>query len=96
MLLSQIGHTVVHTKNGSEAIEAFISVQTKHSAFDCVIPDLTIASGMGAEPKIKRMCEIDPSVKAILTNGCTAHPVPDDFKGNGFHSLLKKPFTTEG
>ena len=92
MILSQIGHTVEQAKNGSEAIEILIRAKSKGESFDCVILDLTIVSGVGAERAVKRILEIDPNIKAILTSGFVTHPVIDEFKERGFHGVLKKPF----
>jgi DNA-binding NtrC family response regulator len=93
IILSQIGHKVEYAKNGSEAIEILMHAKLKGVSFDCVILDLTIDSGVGAEQAIKRILEIDPRVKAILTSGHATHPVIDDYKNHGFHSVLKKPFS---
>jgi PAS domain S-box-containing protein len=94
MLLSKIGHTVELAKNGSEAIEIFNRAKSGGASFDCVILDLTIVAGVGAEQAIKRILEIDPEIKAILTSGYTAHPVIENYKSHGFHSVLTKPFTS--
>jgi PAS domain S-box-containing protein len=93
MMLSQGGHTVAQTANGSEAIETVIRAKSSGEPFDCAILDLTIVSGVGAERAIKRILEIDPNIKAILTSGYSTHPVIDAFKDHGFHGVLKKPFT---
>ena len=92
MILTNIGHTVEYAENGSEAIETIVRAKANGTSFDCAILDLTVVSGIGAEQTIKQILEIDPRIKTILTTGYVDHPVVDDYKNHGFHSILKKPF----
>jgi PAS domain S-box-containing protein len=93
-ILSRNGHRVEHAKTGSEAIDLIIRAKTDMISFDCVILNLTISASIGAERAVKRILEIDPQIKTILTSGYETHPVVDDYRNYGFHSVIKKPFNS--
>ncbi|MBN1577117.1 MAG: response regulator [Chitinispirillaceae bacterium] len=91
-ILGQLGHRVEQVKNGSHAIERLVNAKAEGISFDCVILDLIVTEGVGAVQAIKRIREIDPAIKAILTSGHADHPAIDDYEQHGFDSVLKKPF----
>jgi PAS domain S-box-containing protein len=92
LIIGQFGHKVENAKNGSEAIELLMNAKANRSPFDCVILDLIVTNGTGALQAIKRIHEIDPTIKAILTSGDIDHPAMNDHKRYGFDFVLKKPF----
>jgi DNA-binding NarL/FixJ family response regulator len=50
---------------------------------------------MGGKEAIKRLFEIDPNVKAIVSSGYSNDPVICDFKQFGFRGSLAKPYKIE-
>ena len=57
-----------------------------------VISDLTIPGGMGGEEAVRRLHEIDPDVKAIVSSGYAMDPVMSEFRAHGFCAMIAKPY----
>jgi CheY-like chemotaxis protein len=92
-MLNHMGYEVELVRSGAEAIERYKESRRKGNPFDIVILDLTIRGGWGGEETIKGLIEIDPTVKAILSSGETAHPAVSYFREYGFSALLPKPYS---
>ena len=83
---------VYFVNSGSEAIELYNhNLETGHP-FDVVLMDLTIPGGMGGGETIKKLLEIDPDVKAIVSSGYSNDPIMANFKEYGFRGCLAKPY----
>jgi two-component system cell cycle sensor histidine kinase/response regulator CckA len=92
-ILVRLGYEVAFAEDGAEAIELYRSAMGKRgSPFAAVIMDLTIAGGMGGKEAVKKLIEIDPKVKAIVSSGYSKDPVMADYKQFGFSGVIAKPF----
>ena len=78
-----------------EAIELFQKALELGHPFDALILDLTVRAGMGGKEAIRRLREIDPGVKAIVSSGYSNDPILADFKNYGFWGRIAKPYTAE-
>ncbi len=58
--------------------------------FNAVILDLTVPGGMGGKESIKKLSEIDPNVKAIVSSGYSNDPVMANFREYGFSGVYSK------
>jgi CheY-like chemotaxis protein len=47
---------------------------------------------MGGEEAVRRLREIDPGVRAIVSSGYNTDPVLANFRDHGFAGVLPKPF----
>jgi two-component system cell cycle sensor histidine kinase/response regulator CckA len=56
---------------------------------------LTIPGGMGGEDTLKKLREINPEVKAIVSSGYSEDPVMSEFKKHGFNAIVRKPYQYE-
>jgi PAS domain S-box-containing protein len=94
-ILSYIGYDVAFASDGKEAIDQYIKAKENGEKYDVVIMDLTIPGGMGAEDTIKKLIDIDPEIKAIVSSGYSNAPIISDFYKYGFRGAVTKPFRIE-
>ncbi len=91
-ILNKLGYEVEFAKDGAEAIELYKKAQASGRKFDAVILDLTIPGGMGGLEAIRKLHEIDPEIKAIVSSGYSNDPIMDEYKGHGFSGVIVKPY----
>lgn len=91
-LLVNLGYEVVAAKEGGEAVQRYKDSLAEGRPFDAVVMDLTVPGGMGGGEAIKKLQELDPGVKAIVSSGYSNDPVMSDYKRFGFRAVLPKPY----
>lgn len=91
-MLTSLGYEICGAKDGVEAIELYKKDRESGKPFDAVIMDLTVPGGMGGTEAIKRMLEIDPSVKAIVSSGYSNDMIMSEYKKYGFAAFIVKPY----
>ena len=91
-MLKKLGCEVVCVKDGAEAIIKYKQSKETGKPFDVVIMDLTIPGGMGGQETIKKLLEIDPEVKAIVSSGYSNDPIMSHYQAYGFSSVIAKPY----
>lgn len=94
-MLIDMGYEVVLANNGDKAIELYKSAGESGKPFDVVVLDLTIVGGMGGKDTIKKLLEIDPEVKAIISSGYSNDPMMSEYKRYGFSDVVAKPYEVE-
>ncbi|MFH2011918.1 MAG: ATP-binding protein [Pseudomonadota bacterium] len=91
-MLDKLGYESEFAKDGSEAIDMYKAAVESGKSYDAVILDLTVPGGMGGKDTVKRLLEIDPGVKAVVSSGYSDDPVLANFKEYGFKGIMPKPF----
>ncbi len=90
--LKWLGYIFECAGNGAEAINLYkMSIKEKRK-FDAVILDLTVVDGMGGEKAIKKLLEVDPDVKGIISSGYSHGPVLAEPEKYGFVGKIAKPY----
>ena len=91
-MLKSMSYEVEVTTNGTEAVEIYKQAQESGRRFDAVILDLTIPGGIGGKETVRKLLEINPKIKAIVSSGYSNDPIISDFKNYGFSGVIAKPF----
>ncbi|MBI5454115.1 MAG: response regulator [Deltaproteobacteria bacterium] len=91
-ILTELGYEVAFAGDGEEAIEAYKGGLASGRPYDAVIMDLTIPAGMGGKEAIKKLLEIDPSARAIVSSGYSNDSIMSEFAKYGFAAVIAKPY----
>lgn len=94
-MLVQLGHEVVLAADGDEALNFYQEAINAERLFDLVIMDLTIPGGMGGEETVRKILDIAPDAKVVVSSGYSNDPIMANYKEYGFCSALVKPYQME-
>lgn len=94
-ILNHLGYETRFADDGLKAIDLYKKALEDGCPFDVVIMDLTIPGGMGGKETIKKLLEIDPAAKAIVSSGYANDPIMAEFSTYGFKAVIPKPYKIE-
>ncbi len=94
-MLESLSHEVMVAEDGEDAIKKYSEAKRTGRAFDIVILDLTVRGGMGGDETVRKLKEIDPKVKVVVSTGYSDNPVASEYLSHGFVASLSKPYTIE-
>jgi len=94
-MLALEGYDVEMACDGAEVIRKYQEARKVGEPFDVVIMDLTVPGGMGGKEAIKKLLEIDPQVKALITSGYSNDAVISQYKQYGFCDVVTKPYNKQ-
>jgi len=91
-MLVHMGWEAEFAKDGEDALKQYREALESGVPFDVVILDLTVPGGIGGKEAIKKLVEIDPAVKAIVSSGYSDDPIMAQFMDHGFVGVVRKPY----
>ncbi|TAN40838.1 MAG: PAS domain-containing sensor histidine kinase [Nitrospirae bacterium] len=91
-MLNQCGCNAAFSNNGEEMLSKYAEALEVGHPFDVVIIDLIIASGMGGKHAIKKLLELDPHARAIVSSGYSEDLIMANYRDYGFKAALPKPY----
>ena len=91
-MLERLGFDVEKADEGNEAVGLYREAKKEGTPFDLIILDLTIPGGMGGREALKRIMEIDPQVRAVVSSGYSRDPVLTRYWEFGFRGAVPKPY----
>jgi DNA-binding response OmpR family regulator len=91
-MLRALGHAVVETAKGEDAIAAFEQARSEGAPFDVVTLDLKVAGGLGGLETARALLAIDPGALLLAVSGYSDEGTMAAFAAEGFGDALAKPF----
>jgi CheY-like chemotaxis protein len=93
VMLPLAGYAVELTNDGAESIKKYVEAKDSGKPFDAVIMDLTVPGGMGGKEAVKKLLEINPDAKVIVSSGYATDPIMSEYKEHGFSAIITKPYS---
>jgi PAS domain S-box-containing protein len=89
-MLTHLGYEVATAESGEEALELL-----KHRTVDLVILDMILGEGMDGLDTYRKILEIHPGQKAVITSGYSESDRVKEAQRLGAGSYIKKPYMLE-
>jgi PAS domain S-box-containing protein len=92
-MLEHLGYQVDLCEDGTDALRLYQDGMESGRPYTVVFMDLTIPGGMGGKATMKKLLEIDPEVKGVVTSGYSNDPILAYYREYGFCGVVEKPFS---
>lgn len=86
------GVEVTEATGAEVALRACEQAKQSGRPFHLVIADLSLPNDMSGEEAVRKLREIDPDLKAVVSSGYDQDPIMSDFRRHGFDAALAKPY----
>jgi two-component system cell cycle sensor histidine kinase/response regulator CckA len=92
-MLNYLGYETDFSCSGSEGLVKSQEAINSGRRYDVIVIDLTIPGDIGGLKLFRRIKEIDPQVKVVVSSGYSNLSVITNFKFHGFSGAIKKPYS---
>jgi len=92
-ILENLGYEVESVNDGEAALSEYRHSLEQNRPYDLLIFDLTIPGGMGGIETMKKILELNPKARGIVSSGYSNDPVMANFADYGFSDRIAKPYT---
>jgi two-component system cell cycle sensor histidine kinase/response regulator CckA len=94
-VLNNVGYQTQGVANGEAAVAAYRRAFTQGPRFDAVILDLTVPGGMGGREAAKKILDIDPNARLMVSSGYSEDSLMAEYRSHGFCAVLPKPYNAK-
>jgi CheY-like chemotaxis protein len=91
-VLEEQGYRVVSCSSGDQALALYREAYPSDTPYMAAILDLTVPGGIGGKEVARRILELDPHARLIVSSGHYNDVVVKDFKNYGFCAAAVKPY----
>lgn len=91
-MLSMMNYSVVATRDGREAVEAYRLALDEEKPFNLVILDWIVPGGMGGEEALREILKLDASARIVVSSGYSTESVLAKYEDYGLLGSLPKPY----
>lgn len=93
MMLKSLGCKVQTANSAQKAVEAYLDAKNSGQKIDIVIMDYLFPDERSGIEATRKIMELDPDAKIIVTSGYYGYKVSLNFEGFNIVDILLKPFT---
>jgi PAS domain S-box-containing protein len=94
-ILEHLAYEATCAAEGGEAVALYRGAKEAGRPFDLVFLDLSVPKGVGGIDALRRLREIDPAVRAIVSSGYANDPIIKNFRFHGFVGAIAKPYNVQ-
>ncbi|HWR90716.1 MAG TPA: PAS domain S-box protein [Dissulfurispiraceae bacterium] len=94
-MLQRLGYDVETAPDGAVVIDQYARSREAGNPFDLVIMDLTVPGGLGGVETARKLREMDPQARVIVSSGYSTDPVMSNYRDYGFNNVIQKPYTLQ-
>ena len=91
-MLARLGYRCIATRNGQEALQAFVKSQEERDPFRAIILDMTVPGGMGGQETALQIRARDVDIPIFVASGYAEDAVISNPRKFGFKDSISKPF----
>jgi DNA-binding NtrC family response regulator len=94
-MLNRLHYDVAISTNGDELVDQYRKAEESGHPFDAVILGASVCGNMVDNVSLKKLKEIDPEVKVIISGDYADNPMISNAADYGFIGSLVKPYRME-
>ncbi|MCD6293018.1 MAG: response regulator, partial [Deltaproteobacteria bacterium] len=94
-MLEYLGYVVDSVNDGEAALAAYRNSLEQDRPYTLLIFDLTIPGSMGGIETLKKILQLNPKARALVSSGYSNDPAMANFTNYGFIDCISKPYSIE-